>query len=82
VTLRTVHPAAAVFSLAPVTLLVGVEDLPDGRLFVYLGTRGRNLGVVVADEDNIAAARAAWAIGGHVFLTMPPAEAIVNRRDV
>jgi hypothetical protein len=58
------------------TLLVGVEDDPDGGIRVYLGHRGRGLYAVITDADAIEEVRNAWAGGGHVTIPIPPRECI------
>ena len=61
----------------PVTLLVGLENGPEGALKVYLGRRSKGLHLLVTDPDEQALFRRAWATGGHVWMwPLPPADAI------
>lgn len=80
--IEAVSPVMAFLMPERTTLLVGVEDLPDGRTFAYLGARHLNVGVIVDGDDNRAAVHRAWNSGGHVFLTKPPDDALFHRDDV
>lgn len=58
------------------TLLVGVEDDPEGGIRCYLGHRASGRYCVVEDPKEIAEIRAAWAGSRHVVVPTPPAEFI------
>jgi hypothetical protein len=62
-----------------VTLLVGVEEEPDGAVRAYLGRRSQGVYLLV-EPEGADAFRRAWASGGHVWLApVPPPELL--RRD-
>jgi hypothetical protein len=62
------------------TLLVGLEDQPDGTVRAYLGHRRRGVYVVLSDAA-VASFRAAWASGGHVWLSPVPPQGYLHRDD-
>lgn len=65
-------PVDAMFR--PVTMVVGVEDDPDGGLRVYLGARYKNIYLLV-DEAAKDSVRRGWGAGGHLWLwPIPPAD--------
>jgi len=75
--LSGVPPLGAFAGVEPVTLLVGLEDAPDGVLKVYLGARWKGLHLRVTDPEEQDTFRRAWGSGGHVWMwPIPPAETI------
>lgn len=69
------------FTHHPVTLLVGVEEQPDGKVRAYLGARyeGRYL---LLDAEEAEPFRRAWATGQHVWMApVPPAELLHSDRE-
>lgn len=63
------------------TFLVGVEDDPEGGIRCYLGHRANGLYCVIDDPDAIREVRGAWSMGGHVAISVPPAEFIYSEAD-
>jgi hypothetical protein len=60
-----------------VTLLVGVEEQPDGAVRVYLGHRAKGVYLLVEPEQ-ADPFRRAWASGQHVWMApVPPAERLL-----
>lgn len=60
------------------TLVVGIEDTPDGALKVYIDARYLRRYVVATDPDEIAEVRRAWnSSTGHVFMRTPPPEVVM-----
>lgn len=61
------------------TVLVGVEDDPDGGLRCYLGARYRGLYVIVDDPEQMEKIRRAWAYtSSHVLFPVPPPERVFS----
>lgn len=61
------------------TVLVGIEDDPDGGLRCYLGARYRGLYVIVDDPDTMERIRRAWAdSSSHVLFPTPPPECVFS----
>jgi hypothetical protein len=63
------------------TILVGVEDDPDGGLRCYVGARYRGLYVIVDDPKEMERVQHAWAGGGHVLMPVPPAECVYSDKE-
>jgi len=71
---------SAVFYPEPVTMLVGLEDEPDGSLRVYLGARYKGIYLrVPAGEESQREFRRAWNSGGHVFMAPVPSADVLHR---
>lgn len=59
------------------SLLVGVEDDPEGGIRCYLNHRAAGEYCVIDDPDAIREVRAAWGGAmGHITIPTPPAELI------
>lgn len=74
--------SSPVFAFAgPVTLLVGVEEQPDGRVRAYLGARWKGL-YLLLDPAEAEPFRQAWATGQHVWMRpIPPADLLHRDGD-
>lgn len=69
--------------VGPVTLLVGVEDDPDGGIRAYLGARYKRIYVHVTDPEAVEQFRRAWGYPmGHTWLwPIPPPEALTKEEE-
>ena len=56
------------------TMMVGLEEMDDGALKVYVGARWKNIYMILDDEAEKDKARRAWSYGGHVFMPVPAPE--------
>lgn len=64
------------------TLLVGVEDDPEGGLRLYLGHRAKGAYAVIDDPEEIARIRQSWGgARGYITVPIPPAECIYVDED-
>lgn len=63
------------------TLLVGVEDDPEGGVRCYLGHRASGMYCVVEDPAAVKQVRDAWAGGGHIAFATPPSSCIYSEDD-
>lgn len=63
-----------------VTLLVGIEEQPDGFVRAYLGHRARGLYLLLA-ETEAEPFRRAWATGQHVWMRPVPPVELLHRED-
>jgi hypothetical protein len=64
------------------TLLVGVEDHPDGGLKCYLGARYRGVYAIVDDPEAMEKVRRAWADPtAKVLFPVPPPECVFSDRE-
>jgi hypothetical protein len=73
-------PAFA-FGQLSVTLLVGVEEQPDGKWRAYLGARWKGL-YLLLDAEEAEPFRRAWGTGQHVWMApVPPAE-LLHREEL
>lgn len=73
--------SSPVFALTrSVTLLVGVEDQPDGKVRAYLGARWKRI-YLLLDPEEAEPFRRAWGTGQHVWMApIPPAE-LLHREE-
>lgn len=78
-TLSSMPPMAAFFGAQPVTLLVGVEDGPDGTLKAYLGARYKGIYVLVVDPEEQETVRRAWGSGGHIWWSPVPSQELLHK---
>ena len=58
------------------TMIVGVEDHPEGGLKVYIGARYLNKYVWTTDPEAVAEIRRSWPPFGHLVMAVPPADHI------
>lgn len=73
--------SSPIFALGrKVTLLVGVEDQPDGKVRAYLGARWKGIYVLV-DAEEAAPFRQAWASGQHIWMAPIPPSELLHRDD-
>lgn len=64
----------------PVTIVVGVEEQPDGAWRVYLGHRAKGI-YLLLEAAEAEPFRRAWASGGHVWMApIPPADLLHSDR--
>jgi hypothetical protein len=77
-TLSSLPPIGSFLGVEPVTLLVGLEDEPDGTLRVYLGHRAKGIYMQVITPQAQEHFRRAWGGGfGYVWMwPLPPADAL------
>jgi hypothetical protein len=62
---------AFAFGLGGTTLVVGVEDDPDGSLRMYVGRRSKGIYAIVDDPAEQDRLRSAWGSGGHLLTAIP-----------
>jgi hypothetical protein len=62
---------AFAFGMGATTLVVGVEDDPDGSLRMYVGHRFKGIYAIVDDPAEKEKLRSAWGSGGHLFTAIP-----------
>lgn len=74
-TLSSLPPLGSMLGVEPVTMLVGLEDGPDGALKVYLGARWKRTYLLVTEPEAQEQFRRAWGGGGHIWMwPVPPPE--------
>lgn len=73
-------PVFALCRDGEVTLLVGLEDQPDGLVRAYLGHRARGVYLLLS-ADEVEPFRQAWGSGQHVWMHPIPPRELLHRDD-